>query len=205
MSVFVTAIHTDSGKTLISAIICMALKMDYWKPVQAGVPTDANTIRTISSGTITIHPEQYLLKTPESPHAAAKKESIAIRLEDFALPKSKNGMVVEGAGGCLVPLNDRDFVIDIASRLHLPVVVISNFYLGSINHTLLTLEALRRRNIAVKGIVFNGKSNVDSERIILQHAGAPCLLKIPQLPNIDKDSIEPYVKQFYERWRKYDH
>lgn len=204
MSVFITAIHTDSGKTLISAIACMALKMDYWKPVQAGIPTDTDTVRNLLRDSIKVHPERYRLHTPESPHAAAKKDGVEILLSEFRLPESKNGIVVEGAGGCLVPLNKTNFVIDIASHLQLPAIVVSNLYLGSINHTLMTMEALRARNISVKGIVFNGRSNPESEDIILQHTGVPCLLRVPPLETIDQRVLQPYVNSFYEQWRKHD-
>jgi dethiobiotin synthetase len=140
MNYFVTAIGTDSGKTLASAILCKALAADYWKPVQAGYPTDSETVKNlVQSPQVHIHSERYIFKTPASPHAAAALESVHIGLQDFTLPnKISSNLIIEGAGGCLVPLNDRDFVIDLASKFQAEVILVSNLYLGSINHTLLT-------------------------------------------------------------------
>src|SRR4051812_35331298 len=105
MNYFVTGIDTDSGKTLISAILCEALQADYWKPVQAGFPRDSDTVKSLISNPITkIHPEKYLLKTPASPHASARIDGVEIVLENFILPLTNNQLIIEGAGGCLVPL-----------------------------------------------------------------------------------------------------
>jgi dethiobiotin synthetase len=200
MNIFVTAIHTDSGKTLVSAILCEAMKADYWKPVQAGTPADSDTIRQFLGQSVVVHKESYALRTPESPHAAAKKDDVQISLNDIQLPKTSRNLVIEGAGGVLVPLNNRDFVIDIARQFPCEVVLVSNVYLGSINHTLLTVEALRGRGITIAGIVFNGKRNDETEDIILHHSKAPCLLRIPVLEHIDKKTIEAYATLFNESW-----
>ena len=200
-NIFVSAIHTDSGKTLASAIICEALGADYWKPVQAGAPYDADSVRMlVSNPTVTIHPSTYLLNTAESPHAAARKQGVEIAMENFRLPLIQKPMVIEGAGGCLVPLNDSDLVIDIAIKLKVPVILVSNFYLGSINHTLLSLEACRRRNIDIAGIIFNGKRNDDSERIILRHARVPCLLHIDEEKEINRETVRMYAERFAENY-----
>lgn len=194
MNYFVTAIHTDSGKTLVSAILCEALQADYWKPVQAGLPTDSDTVRTLAPG-ITIHPEAYRLQTPASPHAAARTEGITITREGFKLPHTTNDLVIEGAGGCLVPLNDHDFVIDLATQFSATVILVSNLYLGSINHTLLTVEALRARNLTPAGIIFNGPANADSEQIILSHTRIPCLLRLPRQEQVTPDIVKHYANQ----------
>ena len=138
MNIFVTAIGTDCGKTIASAIITEALQADYWKPVQCGMDeTDSQTISKLVPNA-KIHPERYALKAPASPHLAAEMEGINIKLEDFKLPAVSNHLVMEGAGGTLVPLNyDGDFVIDLAHRFKAEVIVVANLYLGSINHTLL--------------------------------------------------------------------
>lgn len=194
MNFFVTAIGTDSGKTLASAILCEALQADYWKPVQAGVPRDTDSVSSLVTNSKSVfHPELYLLKTPASPHAAARKEGIEISLASFKLPQSGNAIIVEGAGGCLVPLNDAELVIDLISHLALPVVVVSNHYLGSINHTLLTLEALQQRNLTVRGLIFNGDTNEETERIILQRSNVPCLLRIKREPLINRDVVSKYA------------
>lgn len=200
-NIFVSAIHTDSGKTLVSAIICEALGADYWKPVQAGAPYDADSVRMlVSDPTVTIHPSTYVLNTAESPHAAARKQGVEIAMENFRLPPVRKPLVIEGAGGCLVPLNETDLVIDIATKFKIPVILVSNFYLGSINHTLLSIEACKSRNIDIAGIIFNGKRNVDSERIILRHAQVPCLLHINEEREINRETVRMYAERFAENY-----
>jgi dethiobiotin synthetase len=204
MNYFVTAIGTDSGKTVACAILCNALTADYWKPVQAGYPTDSETVKNlVQSKQVHIHPEKYLFKTPASPHAAAALESVHIEMEDFTLPnKISNHLIIEGAGGCLVPLNDRDFVIDLAGKFQAQVILVSNLYLGSINHTLLTWEALKHRNLFVKGIIFNGPSNSESENIILHHTGLQCLLHIEQENIMNAETVEKYSTLLMKNWNE---
>jgi dethiobiotin synthetase len=198
MNYFVTAIGTDSGKTLVSAILCKALNADYWKPVQAGFPRDADTIKSLIPN-CTIHPESYLLNTPASPHAAAKIDGIEISLEKMLLPKTNNSLIIEGAGGCLVPLNDKDFVIDIAQKFNSPIILVANLYLGSINHTLLTVELLRQRKLSVAGIIFNGKSNPESERIILKHSGHKTIWHVKEEPEINSETIANYAEKIKQK------
>jgi len=198
MNYFVTAIGTDSGKTLVSAILCKALNADYWKPVQAGFPRDADTIKGLIPD-YTIHPESYLLNTPASPHAAAKIDGIEISLEKILLPKTNNSLIIEGAGGCLVPLNDKDFVIDIAQKFNAPIILVANLYLGSINHTLLTVELLKQRKLSVAGIIFNGKSNPESERIILKHSGYKTIWHVKEEPEINSETIANYAEKIKQK------
>lgn len=201
MNFFVTAIDTDSGKTLVSAILCEALGADYWKPVQCGLPRDADTARQlVSNPDVTFHSERHLLKKPASPHSAAREEGIAISLSDFKKPETKNNLIIEGAGGCLVPLNDNDFVIDLVPRLDATIIIVADLYLGSINHTLLTIEAIQKRNLPVKGIIFNGESNPDSENIILRHAALQSLLRVDREPTIDKHTIKRYADKLKSAW-----
>ena len=200
MKYFITAIGTDSGKTLASAILCEALDADYWKPVQAGQPRDADTVRELITNTQTIiHPETYLLKTPASPHAAAKLDGIEIKINDFIVPASSN-LIIEGAGGCLVPLNDNNFVIDLAPVFKAEIILVANLYLGSINHTLLTVEALKNRKIPIKGIIFNGDHNPESENIILKHAGLKALLHIENEKEINKEVVKKYASILKSIW-----
>jgi len=194
MRYFVTAIDTDSGKTLVSAILCEALKADYWKPVQAGLPRDSDIVKElVSNDQSKIHAETYLLKTPSSPHAAARIDGVNINLIDFKIPETSNPLIVEGAGGCLVPLNDNDFVIDLISFLKMDVILVADLYLGSINHTLLTIEALQKRKIKIKGLIFNGDANPESERIILLHSKLRCLLRIKKESKIDPSEVLKYA------------
>jgi dethiobiotin synthetase len=201
MNYFVTGIDTDSGKTMASAILCEALEADYWKPVQAGLPTDSETVRSLlSNSKSTIHKETYLLNTPASPHAAAKIDDIRIDLGHFILPETENDLIIEGAGGCLVPLNEHNFVIDLATKFTNEIILVADLYLGSINHTLLTVHELRFRQLDIKGIIFNGDPNAASEEIILQHSGLRQLLHIKKEDRVDKSTVKKYAKQLLINW-----
>jgi dethiobiotin synthetase len=201
MNYFVTAIGTDSGKTLISAILTEALKADYWKPIQSGQPRDTDTVKELVSNSITrFHPETHLFRIPVSPHAAAKYEHLTVQLDDFVLPETTNEIIIEGAGGVLVPINDNDFVIDVAKELVCPVILVANLYLGSINHTLLTVDYLKRNQIPVKGIIFNGESNIESETIIEKHSGYKVLLRLPKLSMINKEIIKYWGDELLLNW-----
>lgn len=200
-NIFVTAIGTDSGKTIVSAILCQALGTHYWKPIQAGFPRDTDTVTNlVSNNAFRAFPEKYLLQTPASPHAAAKIDGVNIHIKDFRAPANEL-TVIEGAGGCLVPINDEEFVIDLAAHLDCDIVLVSNLYLGSINHTLLTLELLKNRRLPVKGIIFNGVPNAESERIILYHSRLPVLLRIAQEPIIDRERVSHYAKELLKNWK----
>lgn len=201
MDYFVTGIDTDSGKTLASAILCEALEADYWKPVQSGVPKDSETVKDlISNQRSVIHPERFFLRTPASPHAAAKLDNIEINTSKFDKPKTTNRLIIEGAGGCLVPLNDNEFVIDLASQFNAEVILVADLYLGSINHTLLTWRELTSRKLKVKGVIFNGSSNPESERIILHHTGFKCLLKVEREETITQSTVRKYADLLKKSW-----
>lgn len=197
MKIFITAIGTDSGKSLFSAIITEALSADYWKPVQAGFPRDTDYVKQlVSNNDSKFIPEAYVLNTPASPHWAAEIDGLKLSLDNIIVPETTNKhLVIEGAGGALVPLNDKEFVIDLPQKWKMPVIVVSNLYLGSINHTLLTLNELKRRGVEIKGLVFNGKSTPSSEDIILKHAQAPCLLRIAQETKIDREVVKKYAAE----------
>jgi dethiobiotin synthetase len=196
MRYFVTAIGTDSGKTIASAILCEALGADYWKPIQSGTPRDTDTVRAlVTRSDIVMHPERYFLQIPASPHAAARAEGIDIDINDFTIPDGPRPLVIEGAGGIMVPINDSLLMIDLVKRTEAEIVVVSNHYLGSINHTLLTAEAINRRCLPVKGIIFNGNRNEETEKIILRHTGWSQLLQIEQEKKIDKEIICKYAQQ----------
>lgn len=203
MTYFITAIGTDSGKTLTSAIFCEAFDADYWKPIQSGLPRDTDTVRSLITNTETIlHPEQYLLKTPVSPHAAARIDRVNIAIDAFQLPETKKNLIVEGAGGCMVPLNDRDLMIDLIAHLKVPTILVSNHYLGSINHTLLTVAALQNRNLKIQGIVFNGEANEETERIILSRTKLKCLLRIKKETVINRATVKQYASLLNKNWNE---
>ncbi len=191
---FITAIHTDSGKTLVSAILAQALHADYWKPIQAGYPRDTDTVQGFMQNKRSrAHKEAYLLQSPMSPHAAAKIDGVDIHLENILMPKTDNTLIVEGAGGVLAPINEDHFVIDIAAKFDLEIILVANIYLGSINHTLLTINEIKRRKLKVKGIIFNGPENTETENIILKHCGYPCLLRIWQEKKITQEIVNRYA------------
>jgi dethiobiotin synthetase len=187
--IFVTAIGTDSGKTLTSAVLVNHLRAAYWKPVQCGSPTDSSWMASMLPETVII-PERYCLKIPASPHFAAENEGITISLEDFSLPDVQGLLVVEGAGGLMVPLNGKEVLADLISALRLPVILVINHYLGALNHSLLSIAELERRNIPVAGLVFNGTDFQNAESIILARCPAPCILRIPKLDEVNPNAIE---------------
>lgn len=194
----VTGIGTGVGKTVVAAIVTEALHADYWKPIQAGDKdnTDSHTVQSLISNTVTtIHKEAYCLRAPLSPHAAARQEGINISMEQLQCPPTQRALVIEGAGGIMVPLNDNDLLLDAIEQWQAEVLLVSRHYLGSINHTLLTWQALQHRNIPVTGIVFNGTTNSETEHIILRHTGLPCVLHIDDEPRIDRQTITKYSQQ----------
>jgi dethiobiotin synthetase len=201
MNFFVTAIGTDSGKTFVSAILCEALKADYWKPIQAGKPFDSDVVKNlISNNKSIIHKETYALQLAASPHAAARIQNIEIDLNKIVMPLTSNHLIVEGAGGCYVPINDSEFVIDIARILRIRTILVSNYYLGSINHTLLTYDVLKKKNIELVGIIFNGERNEESRRIILHHTKLQSLLDIETENKITREVVIKYAAQLNENW-----
>jgi len=192
---FITAIHTDSGKTLASAILTYALKADYWKPVQCGEPADTDQIKSWLGSEVVCHPERYRLQTPASPHFAAEKEGVSMRLSDFKLPDTSNNLIVEGAGGVLVPVSTKETIADLIEHLELPVILVINHYLGALNHGMLTIRELKRRQIPLAGIIFNGEDFQNAESILLQEAGCSCLLRIPKMETVGLEQIRQLSTQ----------
>jgi dethiobiotin synthetase len=169
MKIFITGISTDVGKTVCSAIVAEALQADYWKPIQAGDLDfgDADRVKSLVSNMKSVfHKNSFALQTPASPHYAAEIDKIDIDLTNIIEPKTNSHLVIEGAGGVFVPLNKTDCVIDLIANDH-KVIVVSRHYLGSINHTLLTVEALQNRGKSIAGIIFSGNENRPTESIIL--------------------------------------
>jgi dethiobiotin synthetase len=199
---FVTGIGTDVGKTVVSAILAEALQADYWKPVQTGsyFSTDSDTIRKYLSNSVsTVHPEAYVLRQYMSPHAAAELEGEIIELSKIQLPQAKNNIIIEGAGGIMVPLNKKEFILDLIQKVEAEIVLVIQNYLGSINHTLLSLDVLRLRNIPVYGVIFNGPPHQLSEDIILSYSGVRCIGRVMKEPMINKEVIKHYADEFRER------
>lgn len=191
-SYFVTGIGTGIGKTVVSAALVEKLKADYWKPVQSGdlQTSDSLTIRNLVSNTVTyIHPESYKLTQPFSPHKSAAIDGITINAENITRPKTNNTLIIEGAGGLMVPLNDKFLMIDLIKNLDTEVILVSQNYLGSINHTLLSIYALKNYGIPVKGIIFNGVKDIYTKEFILGSSGLKELGHIPEYNVIDKKAV----------------
>lgn len=195
--IFVTGISTEVGKTIASAIITEALEADYWKPIQAGDldKSDSHKVADLISNSKTeIHKSSYKLQTPMSPHAAANIDGIHIDTKKIVAPSTKNYLVIEGAGGLLVPLNDSDTILDIIMPNY-KVIVVSRHYLGSINHTLLTVNWLKQKGYDVS-ILFSGDEHPTTEQIILHKTAVPIIGRIDEEAVFDKAVIKKYAEKF---------
>ncbi len=189
----VTGTDTDIGKTVFAAGLAGALGAHYWKPVQAGIDPegDKETIARLSSIPETqILPEAYRLTTPASPHLAARIDGVEVRLDKLALPQVDGPLVVEGAGGVLVPVNETLLMADLFAHWQLPVILCARTALGTINHSLLSIEALRSRGVPLAGIAFIGDPHEENERIIPQLANVPSLGRLPRLDPLNAASLK---------------
>ncbi len=197
---FVTGIGTEVGKTIVSAVLVEALGRDYWKPVQAGELDHSDTQKVkewVSREDVHFHPEAFRLERAMSPHAAADKEGIRIFLEEVHRPLVDQPLVIEGAGGLMVPLNGEEtLVLDLIRSLQAQVVLVSRHYLGSINHTLLSWQVLQQHRIPVKGVIFSGNENRSTEEAILDYSGMRLLGRIEEEKAIGPDVIRKYADQF---------
>lgn len=186
---FITGTDTDVGKTIVSAWVMAHIGGYYWKPTQSGTPHDVETVKDILKlPADRIIPSAYVLQQPLSPHEAAKRDGIVIEAEKLKLP-NVSPLVVEGAGGLMVPLNDHMMVIDLIEELKLPVILVARSKLGTINHTLLSLLALRTRDISIKGIVMNGPKAPHNRQALEQFGGVPIIAEIPELETISRETL----------------
>lgn len=204
MKLFITGIGTDVGKTIASSILVEALEADYWKPIQAGDLDNSDTHKVekyVSNTTTTFHKNAYALRTPASPHYAAEIDGITIDVKKIIEPTITNHLVIEGAGGILVPLNSTDCVIDLIQPDY-KVIVVSRHYLGSINHTLMTIEILKLRKLNVAGIIFSGDENKATESIILEKTNVPMIGRMDNEPFFDQNVIKYYADLFRENLQK---
>lgn len=200
---FIAGTHTDAGKTLVSTILCAGLNAAYWKPIQTGADpfTGAGSDRhwvtqSIGSETLITYPESYFFSLPQSPNIAAKAAGSEIDIETIALPPHSGPLVVEGAGGLLVPLNSKYLQVNLIAKLAIPVVLVCPLYLGAINHSLLSIEALRSRNIPLIGLIFNGQSQPEVEESIEQFSGVPVIGRVPPLPNFQRSTLLSVYQSF---------
>ena len=187
----IAGIHTGIGKTIVSTIVADALEADYWKPVQAGIEERDTLVvaQLLNNGHERVFQEAFLLTQPMSPHAAAAIDGVAIDFRRFTWPETSNTLVVETAGGLLSPIAARETAADFISYYQLPVILVSQNYLGSINHTLLAIEVLKSRGIRLLGIIFSGDENPSSEAFIRQYSGAPVIARIPFLDPVSKETV----------------
>jgi dethiobiotin synthetase len=198
---FVTGIGTEVGKTIVSAILTEALEADYWKPIQAGDlnNSDSHKVQRLVSNKKTVfHKNSFALKTPMSPHAAAEIDNVKITSKKIKRQKTENNLVIEGAGGLLVPISDKETIANLMQPED-RIILVSRHYLGSINHTLLTVEALKSRGLDCLGIIFSGEENIASETIIEKMSGVPILGRIEQEPYFDQNVVKEYAELFKEK------
>lgn len=189
---FVTGTDTEVGKTVTSAIFTLALPACYWKPVQSGDPDDKRVQQLTELPANHFFPAAYSLKASLSPDQAARRENIQIDLEKIILPTTSGPLIVEGAGGIFTPLNDTTCMLDLMRKLNLPIIIVSRGGLGTINHTLMTIEVLRQRHFTIQGIVFSGQLNPENQYTIEKWGNVRTLLHVPFL---EKLAIKPWVEQ----------
>jgi dethiobiotin synthetase len=196
---FITGIGTDVGKTIASAILTEAWQADYWKPIQAGnvESSDPMIITNLISNQVSeIHPSSYSFEMPASPHFAAEKEGREISIAQIKIPVTKNTLIIEGAGGVMVPLNQQELVIDLIAQLNVPVILIIKNYLGAINHSLLSIEALKNRKINIAGIIYNGGNRSENISFIESHTGIKTLGIISDLEILNRETIAKEAAKF---------
>lgn len=197
-TLFVTAIGTGVGKTIVSAILTEALKADYWKPIQSGLEeeTDTETVRRLTSNSQSIfHPEAYKLKQPFSPHKSAALDGIEIDIEKILLPDTSNNLIIEGAGGLMVPLNSKFLMVDLIKNINADVILVSQNYLGSINHTLLSIQLLKQYNIPIRLLVFNGQCDEYSEKAIQEFSGINAIFRIKKESYFSRELVKNYANK----------
>ena len=191
--IFVAGISTNVGKTIISAILTEYLQADYWKPIQTGSAEgrDLQAVQSlISNSKSSFFNENYLFSQPFSPHFAAQLDLQSIDIQTIVSPKTENNLIIEGAGGLFVPLTEQVLLIDLIPQIATEVILVCSEYLGSINHTLLSIAALQSRNIKIKGLIFNGDFFADNQQFIINYSQLKCLAHVPKLANINKKTIK---------------
>ncbi|MEO8860405.1 MAG: dethiobiotin synthase [Ginsengibacter sp.] len=205
--IFITGTGTGVGKSLIAAIVTEALQADYWKPIQAGYGEGTDSLlitQLLSNKKSHIHPELYRLKMPASPHIAAKAEGKKIKVKDIIkhLPVTTNQLVIEGAGGLMVPVNKKEFVLDIIKKLKARVIIVSKNELGSINHSLMTAAILKKEKIDVAGWIFN-EEYLNYEKEITNWSGYPLIDSVKHLPLISRETVKAEADRIWKNLQKF--
>lgn len=197
--IMVAGSGTGVGKTIVSAILTTILKGDYWKPIQCGEEEQSDTARMrslVDTHHHHIHSPAYSLKAPLSPHHAARLENILIDIKTIFPPQTMRHLIIEGVGGVFVPLTTNTLSFDLFKLWDCRWMIVSKHYLGSINHTLLTIDALRRHHVAIAGIIFNGKPNLESEAAIVNMSKLPVIGRLLPEKNITMQTIQKYAQQW---------
>lgn len=195
--IFITGIGTGVGKTIVSAILVQNLKADYWKPIQSGDLDNSDTalVRSLVSNKLsTFHPEAYRLTQPFSPHKSAALDGIYIDPEKIILPETENQLIIEGAGGLMVPINDQFLMIDLIKKLDAEVVLVSKNYLGSINHTLMSCGIMKNNGIKLSRLIFSGEQDHDSESIIRKYLQIESM-HIPYFDELNSESVSSFAEK----------
>ena len=187
--VFITGTDTGIGKTVCSAWLCKHWQADYWKPVQSGLEGATDSERVAELSAAFVHPEVHRCAAPMSPHQAAELENTKIQLADFHMPETER-LVIEGAGGCMVPLNWRDTMLDLMKHLNTCALLVARSGLGTINHTCLSLQALKQHGVPVLGVVMIGETHNANKEAIEHFGEVPVLAELPYLPQINAHQIE---------------
>jgi dethiobiotin synthetase len=208
--IFITGIGTGVGKTLTAAIVTEALQADYWKPVQTGLKegTDTDTVRSLLSNPLSVcHREAYCLEEPASPHLAARMEEVTINVKRIlevadSIQPANRPLVIEGAGGLMVPLNEQTFTIDFIKQLNARVIIVAQNYLGSINHALLTARVLQQSGIPVWGWIFSGEEHTNEAEVV-NWSGFSQLGRIPFTGLIDKAFVKEHAERLSLRTKDY--
>lgn len=197
--IIVAGIGTGVGKTIVSAILTLLYEGDYWKPIQCGDERKSDTVtlkKWLGNRTMTLHPPAYSFHASLSPHHAARLENYPVKLEAIVPPATSRPLIIESVGGILVPLTTKILSIDLFKSWDCQWILVSKHYLGSINHTLLSIEALQQRHIPILGLIFNGKPDPDSETAILGISKIPLLGRLLPETYFDQQTLHKYVKQW---------
>lgn len=189
MKIFITATGTNIGKTLVCSWLLTHTNYSYFKPIQTGNIDETDSQTVVSLTKAKIYPEVYSFKAPLSPHLAAELENSTIDLTKLIIPNDPN-LIIEGAGGLLVPINKKYFIIDVIKNFNLPVILVASSELGTINHTLLSIEALRARKIDILGVIVTGNLNLENCKAIEYYGQVEILMKLPQIAPITPKSLK---------------
>ena len=191
MKIFITGTDTDVGKTIVCSWLCLHTQYNYFKPIQTGnsEQTDSSTVHYLTK--CKVYQENYSYKEPVSPHLAARLENSLIEIDKIELPNDDN-IIIEGAGGLLVPINNKFFMVDVIKKLTTPVILVARSTLGTINHTLLSIEALRVRDIKILGVIMSGPKNAENKAAIELYGKVKVLACLPNFEKLNQESLQQY-------------